>query len=155
LQDSPSGAFGHGVAAAGDCVRPAQGGPGDIASSGRGAPAATSVNSPARLAGTPDRKRFSGADNRGGVAAGRGTDCTRLVANDSGQAEKLADSTGNGDHSSSGSGSECDGAILSGTTLELASPTGKSPHIETPVEFFTASPPMGPLLIKSAGMMLF
>ena len=27
-------------------------------------------------------------------------------------------------------------------------------HLETPIEFFTASPPMGPLLIKPAGMML-
>jgi len=71
------------------------------------------------------------------------------------QAEKLADSKGNGDHSSSGSGSECDGVILLGTTNEIESPTRKSLHIETPIEFFTASPPMGPLLIKPAEMMLF
>jgi hypothetical protein len=113
------------------------------------------VNCPARLAGTPDRKRFSGADNRGGVAADREADCKRLVADDKGQAEKLADSKGNGDHSSSGSGSECDGVILFGTTQEIESPTRKSPHIETPLEFSTASPPMGPLLIKPAAMMLF
>jgi hypothetical protein len=71
------------------------------------------------------------------------------------QAEKLADSKGNGDHSSSGSGSECDGVILLGTTNEIESPTRKSLHIETHKEFFTASPPMGPLLIKPAEMMLF
>ena len=71
------------------------------------------------------------------------------------QAEKLADSKGNGDHSSSGSGSECDGVILPGTTNEIESPTRKSLHIETPIEFFTASPPMGPLLIKPAEVMLF
>jgi len=84
-----------------------------------------------------------------------GTGCKRLAADDNGQAERLADSTGNGDHSSSGSGSECDGVILFGTTLELVSPTRKSLHIETPIEFFTASPPMGPLLIKPEEMMLF
>src|SRR5208337_1136801 len=31
----------------------------------------------------------------------------------------------------------------------------KSPHIETPIEFFTASPPMGLLLIKPAELLLF
>src|SRR5271157_3245800 len=31
----------------------------------------------------------------------------------------------------------------------------KSPHIETPIEFITASPPMGLLLIKPAELLLF
>jgi hypothetical protein len=117
--------------------------------------AATSVNFPAPLARAPDRKRFSGADNRGGVAAGRGADCKRLAAKDSGQAERLADSKDNGDCSSSDSGSECDRAILFGTNLEPAPTAKKSPHIETPIEFFTASPPMGPLLINPDEVMLF
>jgi hypothetical protein len=77
------------------------------------------VNSPAKLAGTPHQKRFSGADIRGGVAAGRRADCKRVVGDDMGQAERLADSKGNGDHSSSGSGSECDGVILFGTAHEI------------------------------------
>src|SRR5271157_630331 len=34
-------------------------------------------------------------------------------------------------------------------------PPKKSPHIETPIEFFTASPPMGLLLIKPAELLLF
>ncbi|MGA8581437.1 MAG: hypothetical protein WB579_22305, partial [Bryobacteraceae bacterium] len=50
---------------------------------------------------------------------------------------------------------ECDGVILFGSTREIESPTRKSLHIETPIEFFTASPPMGPLLIKPVGLMLF
>ena len=45
--------------------------------------------------------------------------------------------------------------ILLGTTLELESPPEKSPHIETPIEFFTTSPPMGLLLIKPAELLLF
>jgi hypothetical protein len=49
---------------------------------------------------------------------------------------------------------ECDGVILFGPNPEIESPTRKSLHIETPIEFFTASPPMGPLLIKPAEVML-
>jgi hypothetical protein len=36
-----------------------------------------------------------------------------------GQAERLADNKDSGDHSSGGSGSECDGIILFGTTTKL------------------------------------
>jgi hypothetical protein len=34
-------------------------------------------------------------------------------------------------------------------------PGKNSPHIQTPIEFFTASPPMGLLLIKPAEVMHF
>jgi len=40
-------------------------------------------------------------------------------------------------------------------TLELESPPRKSPHIETAIEFSTASPPMGLLLIKPMELLLF
>jgi hypothetical protein len=39
--------------------------------------------------------------------------------------------------------------------LNLNPPPKKSPHIETPIEFFTASPPMGLLLTKPVGLLLF
>jgi hypothetical protein len=39
-----------------------------------------------------------------------------------GQAERLADNKNSGDHSSGGSGSECDGIILFGITPKLQSP---------------------------------
>ena len=39
--------------------------------------------------------------------------------------------------------------------LNLNPPPKKSPHIETPIEFFTASPPMGLLLITPAELLLF
>jgi hypothetical protein len=102
-----------------------------------------------------DRSESFRGENRGGGAGGTRAGCKRLVADDNGQAEKLADSKGNGNHSSRGSGSECDGVILFGTTREIESPTRKSPHIETPVEFFTASQPMGLLLIKPEQLMPF
>ncbi len=38
--------------------------------------------------------------------------------------------------------------------LEPESPPRKSPHIETPIEFSTASPPMGLLLIKPVELLL-
>ena len=37
---------------------------------------------------------------------------------------------------------------------KLESPSPKSPHIETPVEFCTASPPMGLLPVKPAEVLL-
>jgi hypothetical protein len=45
------------------------------------------------------------------------------------QAERLADSEGSDDHSSSGSGSECKPFILPGTTLELESAAKKNHRI--------------------------
>ena len=61
-----------------------------------------------------DRSESFRGDNPGGVAADTGAGCKRVVADDIGQAERLADSKGNGDHSSSGSGSECKPFILPG-----------------------------------------
>jgi hypothetical protein len=46
-------------------------------------------------------------------------DCKRVVGDDKGQAERLADNKDRGDHASGGSGSECDGIILFGTTNKL------------------------------------
>ena len=46
-------------------------------------------------------------DNPGGVAAGTGAGCKPIVAGDRVQAERLADSEGSDNHSSSGSGSQC------------------------------------------------
>jgi hypothetical protein len=37
---------------------------------------------------------------------------------------------------------------------KLVSPSQESPHIETPVEFCTASPPMGLLPVKPAEVLL-
>jgi hypothetical protein len=150
LQDSASGAFGHGVAAAGDCVPLAEGGSAGIASNSQGEPRATYAHSPGRPAGKVSRKRPGAGDNPAGVAAGTQAGCKRVVGDDRGQAERLADNKDSGDHSSGGSGSERDGIILFGTTLKLELPPQKSPHIETPVEFSTASPPMGLLPIKPA-----
>ena len=48
------------------------------------------------------------------------------------------------------SGSFCPEPLLNSNP-----PPPKSPHIETPIEFFTASPPMGLLLIKPAALLLF
>ena len=122
LQDSANGAFGHGVAAAGDYVPLAEGGSGGIASSSQGEPCATSAHSPGRPAGKVSRKRPGAGDNRAGVAAGTQAGCKPVAGNDRGQAERLADNKDSGDHSSGGSGSECDGIILLGTTPKLQSP---------------------------------
>jgi len=107
LQDSANGAFGHGVAAAGDSVPLAEGGSGGIASNSQGEPCATSAHSPGRPAGKVSRKRPGAGDNRAGVAAGTQAGCKRVVGDDMGQAERLADNKDSGDHSSGGSESEC------------------------------------------------
>jgi hypothetical protein len=119
LQDSASGAFGHGVAAAGDYVPLAEGGSGGIASNSPGEPRAICAHSPGRPAGKVSRKRAGAGDNCAGVAAGTKAGCKRVAGDDRGQAERLADRKGNGDHSSGGSGSECDGIILFGTVTKL------------------------------------
>jgi hypothetical protein len=59
---------------------------------------------PSRPAGTPDRKRSSAGDNRGGVGSGMRGHRKPVVEDDKGQAERLADSIGNDDPSSGGSG---------------------------------------------------
>ena len=46
------------------------------------------------------------------------------AGDDMGQAERLADNKDSGDHSSGGSGSECDGIILFGTITKLCVSTG-------------------------------
>jgi len=119
LQDSVSGAFGHGVAAAGDYVPPAEDGSGGIASSNQGETRATYVHSLGRPAGKESRKRRGAGDNCAGVAADTQADCKRVAGDDMGQAERLADSKGNGDGSLGGSESECDGIILFGTATKL------------------------------------
>ena len=68
-------------------------------------------------AGTPDRKRSSADHNRGGVGSGMRGYRKPAVEDDKGQAERLADNTGNDDPSSGGSGSEWEGFILSGSAI--------------------------------------
>jgi type IV secretory pathway TrbL component len=128
LQASANGAFGHGVAAAGDYVPLAEGGSGGIASNSQGESRATYAHSPGRPAGKVSRKRPGAGDNRAGVAAGTQAGCKPVAEDDIGQAERLADNNGNGDYSSIGSGSECNRVILSGTTREVESPP-KNHHI--------------------------
>ena len=115
LQDSPAAAFGPGSAVAGDFVPPAEGGPDDISSNSPGSPRATSADSPSKPAGTPDRKRSSADDNRSGVGSDMRPGCKPVVEDGSGSAEKLAGSSGNGEASSSDSGGEWKGYILSGS----------------------------------------
>jgi hypothetical protein len=55
--------------------------------------------------------------NRGGVGSGMRGYRKPAVEDDKGQAERLADNTGNDDPASGGSGSEWDGFILSGSTI--------------------------------------
>jgi len=62
LQDSASGAFGHGIAAAGDYVPLAEGGSGGIASNSQGEPRATYAHSPGRPADKASRKRPAAGD---------------------------------------------------------------------------------------------
>jgi len=119
LQASASGAFGHGVAAAGDCVPLAEGGSAGTASNSQGVPRATCAHSPGRPAGKVSRKRPGAGDNCAGVAAGTQAGCKRVAGDDRGQAERLADNKDSGDRSSGGSGSECDGIILFGITTKL------------------------------------
>jgi len=69
-----------------------------------GSPCATSADSPSTPAGTPDRKRSFADDNRGGVGSGMRGYRKPVVEDDKGQAERLADRTGNDDPSSGGSG---------------------------------------------------
>jgi hypothetical protein len=126
LQDSAGGAFGHGVAAAGDYVPLAEGGSGGIVSNSQGEPRATYEHSPGRPAGKVSRKRPGEGDNCAGVAAGTPAGCKRIVGDDRGQAERLADSKGNGNHSSGGSGSECKLLIL--TRAVENSPCPKKIH---------------------------
>jgi len=119
LQDSAGGAFGHGVAAADDYVPLAEGGSGGIASNSRGEPRATCAHSAGRPAGKVSQTRLGAGDNCTGVAAGTPAGCKRVVGDDRGLAERLADNKDSGDHSSGGPGSECDGIILFGTTTKL------------------------------------
>ena len=112
LQDSPAAAFGPASTVVGDFVPPAQGGPGDISSNSLGAPGATSADSPSRPADTPDRKRSSVDGNQSDVGSGTRAGCKSVVADDNGWAEKLADSSGNGDPSSGDSRREWKGFIL-------------------------------------------
>jgi len=104
LQDSPAAAFCHVSAAVGDFVPPVPGASGDISSNSPGSPCATSADSPSTPAGAPDRKRSFADDNRGGVGSGIRGYRKPVVEHDKGQAEKLADRTGNDDPSSGGSG---------------------------------------------------
>jgi hypothetical protein len=106
LQDSPAAVFGPASAVGGDFVPPAEGGPGDISSSSPGSPCATSADSLGRPADTPDRRQSSTDDNPCGVGSGMRACCKPVVDDDKGRAERLADSNGNGDHSSGGSGRE-------------------------------------------------
>lgn len=125
LQDSPAAAFGPVGVVAGDFVLPARGGPGDISSNTGGAPRATSVDSPSRSADTPDRKRSSADDNPSGVGSGMRGGYKPVAEDDSGSVRRPADSSGNGECSSSSSGREWKGFILSRSASkpERASPT--------------------------------
>jgi hypothetical protein len=58
LQDTLVAVFDPASAAAGDFVLPVEGGSGDIASSSRGVPGATSADFPDKLVDIPDRRRF-------------------------------------------------------------------------------------------------
>jgi len=118
LQDSPAAVFGPASAVFDGFVPPALGGPGDISSSRPDASCAISADSPSRPADTPDRKRSSADDNRGGVGAGMQAVCKPVVEDDKGQAERLADSNGNGAPSSGGSREEWKGFILSGSAIK-------------------------------------
>src|SRR5439155_24278712 len=55
---------------------------------------------------------------RGGVGAGMQAVCKPVVEDDKGQAERLADSNGNGAPSSGGSREEWKGFILSGSAIK-------------------------------------
>ena len=119
LQDSPAAVFRPASAVSGDFAPPARGGPGDISSNSPGSPRATSADSPSKPAGTPDRKRSSADDNRSGVGSGRQAGCKPVVADDRGQAERLADSNGNGDPSSGGSRREWKRSFSLGAPFNL------------------------------------
>ena len=156
LQEAGGGGVDHGLAAVGGSARPLPSAAPDTSAGSGDAHRATFFGFPAPLGRREDRSESFRGDNPGGVAAGTGAGCKPVVAGDKVQAERIADSEGSGEHSSSGSGSECKRFILPGTALELESAAQKeSPHIETPMEFFTASPPMGLLLIKPAERLLF
>ena len=103
LQDSPAAVFRPVSAVFVDLVPPVQGGPGDISSNTPSASRATSGDCPGRPADTPDRKRSSADDNRAGVGFGMRGRRKLVVEDDNGQAERLADSSGNGDPSFGGS----------------------------------------------------
>jgi hypothetical protein len=105
----------------------------DISSNNPGSPRATSADSPSKPAGTPDRKRSSADDNRSGVGSGMRPGCKPVVEDGSGSAEKLADSSGNGEASSSDSGGEWKGYILSGSTQSNLSNAAKK---SVPIELF-------------------
>ena len=111
LQDSPAAVLSLASAVAGDFVPPAQGAPGDILSNSSGSTCATSADSPDRPADIPDRRRSFVDDNRCGVGAGMRACCKPAVEDDKGQAERFADSNGNGGCSSRGSGREWNGFI--------------------------------------------
>src|SRR5215471_21047061 len=114
LQDSPAAVLSLASAVAGDFVPPAQGVPGDIVSNSPGSTCATSADSPDRPADIPDRRRSFDDDNRCGVGAGMQACCKPAVEDDKGQAERFADSNGNGGRPSRGSGREWKRFILSG-----------------------------------------
>ena len=120
MQDSPVAAFCHVSAAVGDLVPPVPGDSGDISSNSPGSPSATSADSPSTPAGRPDRKRSSVDDNRGDVDSDIRDDCKPVVVDDKARAERLADSTGNGDPSLGGSGEEWEGFILSGSAIQAS-----------------------------------
>ena len=75
---------------------------------------------PSRPADRPDRKRSSADDNRGDVDSDIRDDCKPVVADDKARAERLADSTGNGDPSLGGSGEEWEGFILSESAIQAS-----------------------------------
>ena len=113
LQDSPAAAFGPVGVVAGDFVPPARGCPDDIFANTGGVPHATSVDSPSRSADTPDQKRSSADDNPSGVGSGMRGGYKPVAEDDNGSVRRAADSSGNGECSSSSSGREWKGFILS------------------------------------------
>ena len=83
-------------------------------------PRATSEDSPSKPVDKPDRKLSSADDSRGDVVSGNSPDCKLVVEGDKVQAKTLADNKDSTDPSSSVSGREWTGFILSGDVAETA-----------------------------------
>lgn len=122
MQDSPAAAFGPVGVVAGDFVPHARGGPDDISANTAGAPHATSVDSPSRSADTPDQKRSSADDNPSGVCSGMRGGYKPVAEDDSGSVRRPADSSGNGECSSSSSGREWKGSFSPEAPINLNVP---------------------------------
>lgn len=102
LQDAPADAFGPGVAAARDSVRPPEDGSGDSLSSSLGGLRATCADSLNTPTGKPHQKRSSLGDSRADVVAGRRVGYRRLAEDENEKVGRVAGNNSNDDHSSAG-----------------------------------------------------